>query len=98
MQTYIRKILSYPGQWKAAVIPDDQINRLKFMLRHADAPVELMDQQLQVGETVRIVRGPLKGLEGELCYVKEDKPMVAIRLECLGYACVNVSRTDLEAL
>lgn len=98
MQTYIRKILSYPGQTEAAVIPDDQVSRLKFMLRHADAPVELMDQQLQVGETVRIVRGPLKGLEGELCYVKEDKPMVAIRLECLGYACVNVSRTDLEAL
>ena len=46
MQTYIRKILSYPGQWKAAVIPDAQIDRLKFMLRHAESSVELLEQTL----------------------------------------------------
>jgi len=98
LQTYIRKILSYPGQYQAAVIPDDQIDRLKFMLRHADTQVDLIDQNLQVGQQVRIVRGPLKGLEGELCYVEAEKPMVAIRIECLGYACVNVSKGDLEAI
>ena len=58
MQTYIRKILSYPGQWKAAVIPDAQIDRLKFMLRHAESTVELLGQTLQVGEAIRVARGP----------------------------------------
>ena len=61
MQTFIRKILSYPGQWKAAVIPDNQIQRLKFMLKHAESQVELMESNLQVGETVRVARGPLQG-------------------------------------
>ena len=98
MQTYIRKILSYPGQWKAAVIPDSQINRLKFMLRHAETSVELLEQSLQVGETVRVVRGPLKGLEGEICIAKDDKPMVAIRIDCLGYACVNIEKSDVEII
>ena len=98
MQTYIRKILSYPGQWKAAVIPDSQINRLKFMLRHAETSVELLEQSLQVGETVRVVRGPLKGLEGEICMAKDDKPMVAIRIDCLGYACVNIEKSDVEII
>ncbi len=98
MQTYIRKILSYPGQWKAAVIPDSQINRLKFMLRHAETSVELLEQSLQVGETVRVVRGPLKGLEGEICMTKDDKPMVAIRIDCLGYACVNIEKSDVEII
>ena len=98
MQTYIRKILSYPGQWKAAVIPDDQIDRLKFMLRHAETSVELLEQSLQVGETVRVVRGPLKGLEGEICMAKDDKPMVAIRIDCLGYACVNIEKSDVEII
>ena len=98
MQTYIRKILSYPGQWKAAVIPDSQINRLKFMLRHAETSVELLEQNLQVGETVRVVRGPLKGLEGEICMAKDDKPMVAIRIDCLGYACVNIEKSDVEII
>ena len=98
MQTYIRKILSYPGQWKAAVIPDAQIDRLKFMLRHAESSVELLEQTLQVGETIRVARGPLKGLEGEICQVQPDKPMVAIRIDCLGYACVSIDKSDLEII
>ena len=98
MQTYIRKILSYPGQWKAAVIPDAQIDRLKFMLRHAESSVELLEQTLQVGEAIRVTRGPLKGLEGEICQVQPDKPMVAIRIDCLGYACVSIDKSDLECI
>jgi transcription antitermination factor NusG len=98
MQTYIRKILSYPGQWKAAVIPDAQIDRLKFMLRHAESSVELLEQTLQVGEAIRVARGPLKGLEGEICQVQPDKPMVAIRIDCLGYACVSIDKSDLECI
>ena len=98
MQTYIRKILSYPGQWKAAVIPDAQIDRLKFMLRHAESSVELLEQTLQVGEAIRVSRGPLKGLEGEIYQVQPDKPMVAIRIDCLGYACVSIDKSDLEII
>ena len=98
MQTYIRKILSYPGQWKAAVIPDVQIDRLKFMLRHAESSVELLEQTLQVGEAIRVARGPLKGLEGEIYQVQPDKPMVAIRIDCLGYACVSIDKSDLEII
>ena len=98
MQTYIRKILSYPGQWEAAVIPDAQIDRLKFMLRHAESSVELLEQTLQVGEAIRVSRGPLKGLEGEIYQVQPDKPMVAIRIDCLGYACVSIDKSDVELL
>ena len=96
MQSFIRKILTYPGQTNAAVIPDDQIERLKFMLRHSDSPVEMMAQNLQVGDRVHIIRGALQGLEGELCKCVPEKSMVAIRIEGLGYACVNVSVEDIE--
>ena len=98
MQTFIRKILSYPGQWKAAVIPDSQIQCLKFMLKHADSQVELMEENLQVGETVRVARGPLKGLEGEISQVQTGKPMIAIRIDGLGYACVNIDKSDIEII
>ena len=95
MHSFIRKILTYPGQTAAAVIPDDQIDRLKFMLRQSDSPVEMMEQHLQVGDKVHIVRGALQGLEGEL-FKNVDKSMVAIRIEGLGYACVSVSVEDIE--
>lgn len=96
MQSFIRKILTYPGQKAAAVIPDEQIDRLKFMLKQSDSPVELMPENLRVGDRVRIVRGALKGLEGELCKSVPEKSMVAIRIDGLGYACVSVSVGDLE--
>ena len=97
MHSFIRKILTYPGQTAAAVIPDDQIDRLKFMLRQSDSPVEMMEQHLQVGDKVQIVRGALQGLEGE--FIKNvDKSMVAIHIEALGYACVSVSVEDIEKI
>ena len=98
MQSFIRKFLTYPGQTAAAVIPDDQIDRLKFMLKQADSPVELREQHLQVGDRVRIVRGALQGLEGELYKSVPEKSMVAIRIDGLGYACVSVSVGDLESI
>ena len=98
MQSFIRKILTYPGQTAAAVIPDDQIERLKFMLKQSDSPVELMPENLRVGDRVRIVRGALQGLEGELCKSVPEKSMVAIRIDGLGYACVSVSLGDLEII
>ena len=96
MHSFIRKILTYPGQTAAAVIPDDQIDRLKFMLRQADSPVEMMEH-LQVGDKVHIIRGALQGLEGEF-FKNVDKSMVAIHIEALGYACVSVSVEDIEKI
>ena len=96
MHSFIRKILTYPGQTAAAVIPDGQIERLKFMLNQSDSPVEMMESNLQVGDKVQIVRGALKGMEGELCKCVPEKTMVAIRIDGLGYACVSVSVEDVE--
>ena len=96
--SFVYKLLSYPGSKNAAVIPEEQIESLKFMLNHADSNVVLDNNLLQIGEAVRIVRGSLKGLEGELHVVDMDKMMVAIRIECLGCACVNVALTDVERL
>lgn len=96
--SFINKILSYPGEKKAAIIPEEQIERLKFMLKNAESNVELDNNQLQIGEQVRITRGSLKGLEGELHIIDSDKMMVAIRIECLGCACVKVSSADVERI
>ena len=96
--SFIYKLLTYPGQKSPAVIPDSQIERLKFMLKQSETMVQMHDHLFQTGEQVRIVRGPLKGLEGELCRVESEKPMVAVRIESLGYACVNIEKSDLEVI
>lgn len=95
---FIHKIVTYPGQNKPAIIPDEQMEKLKFMLRQSETPIEMKDRIFRTGDRVRIVRGPLKELEGELCRVDEGKPMVAIQIECLGYACVNIDSSDIEII
>ena len=93
--SFIYKFISYPGQKEAAIIPNDQIEKLKFMLNNADSNVEVSDSVYEVGEEVEIVRGPLKGFSGELCYFEKGKPKVGIYLELLGYACVSVNINDV---
>ena len=94
--SFILKFITYPGAKELATpIPDEQIEKLKFLLHHADNPVQVVDQ-LKAGDKVRLIRGPLRGLEGELSYIENNKPIVAIRINGLGYACVNVDKTNIE--
>ena len=95
--SFIYKFISYPGQKEAAIIPNEQIEKLKFMLNNADSNVEVSDSVYEVGEEVEIVRGPLKGISGELCYFEKGKPKVGIYLELLGYACVSVNINDVKS-
>lgn len=93
--SFIYKLVTLPGQHTPAIIPDSQIDSLRFMLKQNEVPVEMMDRIFKTGDHVRIVRGPLKDLEGELCMVEADKPMVAVLIDCLGYACVSIDKSDL---
>lgn len=92
----IYKLISYPGEKQAAKIPDEQIANLKFMLNNADSAVEFTDQAYQIGDEIEIVRGPLKGLSGELCYTEVGKPMLGVYIKLLGYSYVNVDIKDVK--
>lgn len=77
------------GESTPAVIPDEQMNRFRFMLDYSDETVSMNDTLLGEGEKVRVIKGPLKGLEGELVTVG-GKSKVAVRLDLLGSACVDM--------
>ena len=63
--SFILKFITYPGSKELATpIPDEQIEKLKFLLHNADAKVSIVEN-LKVGDKVRLVRGPMKGLEGD---------------------------------
>ena len=75
----ISRYMVLRGESTPAVIPDQQMLRFKFMLDYSDEP----------GEKVRVIKGPLAGLEGELVNV-DGKSKVAVRLTMLGCACVDI--------
>ncbi len=77
------------GESVPTVIPDDQMRRFKFMLDYSEETISVSTSPLSPGERIRVIKGPLTGLEGELVTVN-GKSKVAVRLTMLGYASVDM--------
>lgn len=77
------------GESSPAVIPDDQMARFRFMLDYSEEAVSMNSSPLAHGETVRVIKGPLTGLVGELVMI-DGKSKIAVRLNMLGCACVDM--------
>lgn len=96
--SFIYKLITYPGQSQPAIIPDSQISQLQFMVDNSKAQIVFKESSLCIGDTIQVIRGPLKGLTGSVCQTEDKKLMVAVRLDFLGYACVNIPITDIEQI
>ena len=98
-QSYIYKLLALPGSDEdkkkfASPIPDYQIERLKFLLENAETEVTIVSN-FNVGDSVSVASGPLKGLEGIVCEADEKSSIVGIQIDGLGYACVKIAKNYL---
>lgn len=60
--------ISFEG--KAAVIPDNQIDSLKQMLKQNNFEVNVTQKNFEPGKKVEIIEGPLMGLQGELVEIR----------------------------
>lgn len=49
-----------------AVIPDNQIQRLRYILGNTDSPVEFEHMSFRLGDKVRVIRGSLITMEGNI--------------------------------
>ena len=79
-----------------AIVPEKQINQLKFMLYNSEEPVEFIDRVYRIGERIRIARGSLCGLEGNILQQDEEDSFIVVGLDILGFAKVKVDYTDIE--
>lgn len=77
------------GESTPAVIPEEQMSRFRFMLDYSAEAVEICSTPLATGDAVKVIKGPLAGLEGELMTI-DGKSKVAIRLDLLGCAHVDM--------
>ena len=99
-QSYIYKLLALPGSDEdkkrfATPIPDNQIERLMFLLENAETEVSIVSN-FNVGDSVRVTSGPLKGLEGVVSEADEKSSIVGIQIDGLGYACVKIPKDCLN--
>lgn len=81
-----------------AVIPDIQIATLRFMLENSDGPVDFIDRKYRHGDRVRVVRGNLRGLEGEVISTEDGRNVLIVRIDILGCASVSIDSVNLEPI
>lgn len=91
----ILRYLTLRGEHSPTEIPAEQMERFRFMLDYSDSAVSFSAGDLQPGEKVRVIKGPLTGLEGELITM-EGKSRIVIRIHLLGCAevVINVSMVE----
>lgn len=77
------------GESTPTVIPDDQMARFRFMLDYSEDIISMNSAPLARGEKVRVIKGPLTGLVGELVMV-DGRSKIAVRLDILGCACADM--------
>ena len=103
---YIRSFLvnkaAKPNQFgvrPVTTIPDRQMQMLQFMLYNAESPVQFTSSPVVVGDSIRIIRGEMKGLEGEVVELKgSEERYLGIRLSMLGCALLHISLSDVEKI
>lgn len=93
----ISRYMVLRGESTPAVIPDQQMLRFKFMLDYSDETICMSTSPLAPGEKIRVIKGPLAGLEGELVDMN-GKSKVAVRLTMLGCACVDIPAGCVESV
>lgn len=93
----ISRYMVLRGESTPAVIPDEQMHRFKFMLDYSDETINMSTSPLSPGEKIKVIKGPLSGLQGELVTVN-GKSKVAVRLTMLGCAFVDIPVGCVEPL
>ena len=84
------------GESTPAVIPDEQMARFRFMLDYSEEAVCMNDTPLARGEKVRVIKGPLSGLVGELVTVG-GQSAVAPRFNMARWAFGDMAIGYIEA-
>lgn len=69
----------------------------RFMLDFSDEAVHFCSDSFCPGEKVRVLKGPLKDLEGELVSV-DGKHELRVRIEQLGCAVVDIPAGYVEKI
>lgn len=86
------------GVHPIAIIPDCEMEKLRFMLFQSELPVTFLSRPLHTGDPIRVVRGSLKGFEGHVIRYHDGDSYVVANIGILGCAMVRIALNDVEPL
>ena len=81
-----------------AVIDDKDIQKLKFMLGQSDHHIDFIPTPLKVNDSVRVIRGSLRGLVGQISRSSDGSHKLMVNFQLLGGASVSIDPHDVEKI
>ncbi|BAX82646.1 UpxY family transcription antiterminator [Labilibaculum antarcticum] len=90
------RYVSFEG--KAVPIPANQIEAIRFFLSDSNRDVEMTSENLKKGDLLEVIKGPLKGVQGEVIQMR-GKSRIVLRFPSLG-CCVHteISLAEVEPI
>lgn len=68
------------------------------MLGQSDIPVEISEKPFKAGDRVRVIRGDLAGLEGEVLDLRNSKSELIVAFNFFGCARLLIDTVNLEII
>lgn len=93
----VLRYLVLRGDHVPSEIPDTQMQNFKFMIDNSDYNVDFNSNNFEPGERIRVIKGSLAGLEGEMIYI-DGKSNIIIRIDKLGCAVVELNASYVEKI
>jgi len=84
------------GRHPIATIPDEQIEKLKFVLFNTTMPVSIESSSVCEGEEMKVMRGSLMGLKGFVKDISKNQVSLQVKFGSLGVVSISVNIADLE--
>jgi len=82
------------GAYDPAVVPDSEMDAFMLMLSQSETPVKLENRHFTPGQKIKVVKGPLSGLEAELTTIN-SRTNAVIKMDFLGVAAAEISLEDI---
>lgn len=85
------------GRLRFATISEKEMQQLKYVCGQAENPILFSDTPLRVGQPIRVMRGPLSGVEG-LFMEEGNSTFIVVRLSLGRYSAIRteVARCDVQ--
>ena len=87
-----------PGSKDIAIIPVKQIEQLKFILGQSDYMVSFDPTEYKIKDKVQVIRGPLKGLTGEVINSDNTCLEIAVSVGLGGSARLKIEKIDVRLI
>lgn len=93
----ISRYLVLRGEHLPAVVPDEQMKRFMFMVDYSEESVHALNDLIIPGQKVKVIKGPLVGLEGEFIEM-DGHSKIIVRLDMLGCFGTNMPAGYVETI